>query len=81
MLREVGDVGGAVEEGEALGGGDFVVSGEEAVGVADQDATVLVIDPRRGGLVVNAGHDALRDEEPAEADVRQLVVGCEALFL
>ena len=50
MLREVGDVGGAVEEGEALGGVCFVVSGEEAVGVADQDAAVLVIDPRGDGL-------------------------------
>ena len=58
-MREVGDVGGAVEEGEALGGVGFVVSGEEAVGVADQDAAVLVIDPRGDGLVVHTGHDAL----------------------
>ena len=50
MLWEVGDVGGAVEEGEALGGVGLVVSGEEAVGVADQDAAVLVIDPRGDGL-------------------------------
>ena len=55
----MGDVGGAVEEGEALGGGGFVVFGEEAVGVPDQDATVLVIDPRGDGLEVHASHDAL----------------------
>ena len=59
LLWEIGDVGGAVKEAKTLRGVGFVVGGEETVGVADQDAAILVIDPRGDGLVVHAGHDAL----------------------
>jgi len=67
LFCQIGNVGGALEEGEALGGGGLVVGGEEAAGVADQNPAILLIDPSGDGFEVNVGHHALRDEESAES--------------
>ena len=75
MLRQIGDVGGALKEAKTLRGRHFVRVVEVAVDFADEDAAVLVSGPLRDGHVVNAGHHQLADKEVAEAveaDVRQL---------
>ena len=75
LLRQIGDVGGALEDGEALGGGDFVRIVQVSIDFANKDAAVLVSGPLRDGHIVNAGHHQLADKEVAEAveaDVRQL---------
>ena len=74
MLRQIGDVGGALEEGEALGGGDFVRIVQVSIDFANKDAAVLLSGPLCDGHVVSAGHHQLPDKEVAEAveaDVRQ----------
>lgn len=54
LRRQIGDVGGALEAGEALAGGDFVRIVPVSIDFAHKDAAVLVFGPLRALLSITA---------------------------